>query len=107
MTQPTASQKDRGDLLLFALLGVAVVCFLIEISETMAVAGCGDQCNYDLLVAAHSAFLLTLPSVVVLTALVYVVFRPRSRRAWVIPTTGIGLVVILLVITVILVREAT
>ena len=110
MTEQTESRwRLLGvGLLVLVVQAVATYCCWIWFNvQSLAVAGCGDYCNYELLNFAHQTQhwvgLVSLTAAFI--ALVLLAFR--GRQAWWGPAIGLGIILVTTICTTIAVSIGT
>lgn len=94
-----SAQSQIGDNLVWVSLFVAVVSALVVLARTLEVAGCSDRCAYPTLENVTRGFWITDLIVFILTTSAYFFTRSRLRSAWLLPTAGITITLIALLIT--------
>lgn len=83
-----------GDYLVGIHLLISVASAIIIWARIFEVAGCSDQCDYPLVGSSTRTYwwMDLLVSIVAVGS--YIHFRTRIRRSWIIPSSGILLVLV-------------
>jgi hydrogenase/urease accessory protein HupE len=83
-----------GDYLVGIHLLISVASAIVIWARILEIAGCSDQCDYPLIGASTRTFWWVDLVLCIVAVGSYIHFRIRIRRVWIIPASGIALVLV-------------
>ena len=110
VAEPTESRwrlLGVGLLVFVVQAAAAYFCWLWVVLGALSVAGCGDNCNYELGGSAVQTqrWVGVVSLIVAFVALVLLAFR--GRQAWWVPAIGLGIILVTTICTTIAVSVGT